>query len=166
MYFGETHEEIYEGVKAMNKLANKVGKVLKILLLILVEVFGLPMSLMMFFAGEGMGNAIMLFIFFCVIGGVMAYAFGDFMGKNYAWGWIWYKQTHNTKNLGKDVVNTAAHNATVSYIIGGKGVAGWSLIGSLVTLMFTVLIGYWKGFYYRTKYEKLEKKLGKELGKI
>lgn len=165
MYFGETHEEIYEGVKAMNALAKKVGKVFGIIYLIIIEFFGFIMLSMIKESG-GIASAVGSFLFFNVICGFAGLFFGTFMGKNYAWGWICYKQKHNTKNLGKDLLNTASHNATVSYLIGGGRMAGWSLISSIVALGLVITVGYWKGFFYRAKYEKLEKKLGKELGKI
>lgn len=157
MYFGETHEEIYEGVKAMNALAKKVGKVIGIVYLVVIELLGFIMLSTI--------KEFTFFLIFNVIGGFAGLFFGAFMGKNYAWGWISYKQKHNTKNLGKDLLNTASHNATVSYLIGGGRMVGWSLISSIVALGLVITVGYWKGFFYRAKYEKLEKKLGKELGK-
>lgn len=158
MYFGETHEEIYEGVKAMNALAKKVGKVVGIIYLVVIEFLGFILISQTKAAG--------LFLVVNVIGGFTGFFGGNFMGKNYAWGWIAYKQKHNTKNLGKDLLNTASHNATVSYLIGGGRMAGWSLISSIVALGLVITVGYWKGFLCCAKYEKLEKKLGKELGKI
>lgn len=165
MYFGETHEEIYEGVKAMNARAKKVGKIVRIIYLLMYEIIGFIMVSAVK-ESSGMGKAIGFFLFVNVICGCLAFLLGDFMGKNYAWGWIGYKQKHNTKNLGKDLLNTATHNATVGYIIGGGRMAGWSLISSIVALGLVITVGYWKGFFWRAKYEKLEKKLGKELGKI
>lgn len=158
MYFGETHEEIYEGVKAMNALAKKVGKVVGIIYLVVMEFLG--------FILISQTKSVGLFLFTNVICSVAGFFAGKFMGKNYAWGWIGYKQKHNTKNLGKDLLNTASHNATVSYLIGGGRMVGWSLISSIVALGLVITVGYWKGFFYRAKYEKLEKTLGKELGKI
>ena len=158
MYFGETHEEIYEGVKAMNALAKKVGKILGIIVLVIAVILGIQL----FNMTKDIGPS----LFMCIVGGPLGFLGGVFQGKNYAWGWIAYKQKHNTKNLGKDLLSTATHNATVSYLIGGGRMAGWSLISSVVALGIVICFGYWKGFLYRTKYGKLEKALGKELVKI
>lgn len=158
MYFGETHEEIYEGVKAMNALAKKVGRIIGIIYVVVMEILGI-----MLFSNT---KDIKLLLFCNIICAFIGFIFGSLLGKDYAWGWIAYKQKHNTKNLGKDLLGTATHNASVSYIIGGRKMVGWSLISSAVALGIVITIGYWKGHFYRSKYEKLEKKLGKELGKI
>ena len=85
--------------------------------------------------------------------------FSGEIGKNYAWGWIWYKSRHNTKNLASDVTKIAKDNVTVSYLIGGRGVAKWSIIGMLAALGIQISIGVWAGTYYRIKFEKKEKQL-------
>ncbi|MGN0569800.1 MAG: hypothetical protein ACI4N4_04765 [Candidatus Fimenecus sp.] len=149
MYFGETDEEIYENVKNMNHLARKVARIFRIIAAVAGGLLGIAIT-----AAAGIGG--FLFAVFFVV--VLVLFLGE-MGKNYAWGWIWYKSKHNTKNLASDVAGIAKDNVTVSYIIGGKGAAKWSIIGMLVALGIQICIGFWAGTYYRIKFEKKEKQL-------
>ena len=147
MYFGETDKEIYENVKAMNQLARKVARICRIIAAVAGVLLGIA-----FTSASGIGGFL-----FSVFFAVVLVLFSGEIGKNYAWGWIWYKSRHNTKNLASDVGKIAKDNVTVSYLIGGRGVAKWSIIGMLVALGIQISIGVWAGTYYRIKFEKKKK---------
>lgn len=149
MYFGETDKEIYENVKAMNQLARKVARICRIIAAVAGVLLGIA-----FTSATGIGGFL-----FSVFFAVVLVLFSGEIGKNYAWGWIWYKSRHNTKNLASDVTKIAKDNVTVSYLIGGRGVAKWSIVGMLVALGIQISIGVWAGTYYRIKFEKKEKQL-------
>lgn len=160
MYFGQTDEEIYENVKMLNALARKVARIVRIIAAIAFTLLGLVIAF-----GLDQDNT----IFFGLIVVVLGLTLGTFAvgiaGKNYTWGWIWYKGKHNTKNLGSDMASIAKDNLTVAYLIGGRSGTKWSLISMLTGLMVVVSISGWVGTYYRWKYEPMEKKLAKKLGK-
>lgn len=155
MYFGQTDEEIYENVKVMNALANKVARIVRIGGVILAVLVGIII------AADSVGLGMLIMIL-----GIVAAIFGlGITAKNLTWGWIWYKGKHNAKNLGSDMADIAKENLTVAYLIGGRSGTKWSLIGMIATLMGVIAIGSWVGTYYRWKFEPMEKKLAKKLGK-
>lgn len=160
MNFGNTPEEQYVKISAINKILGKFSKFFSI-------AFAVPTPLLIFGMMMNSSNSKFLLLIFGVLLGVSGFFVGKFfLGKMYGWAWVLFCEKYNPKALAKNVSDAAHNTALEGYIWGGTSGAKATSVGFLVGIMLFLNVYIWKGTFYMIKYWNLpqkEAKLKKQL---
>lgn len=160
MNFGNTLEEQYAKVSAINRLLEKYCKVFSGLFYVFAGfafLFGLLNS--------EIRAALIITSGISVLCGIFG---GRFLGKMYGWAWICFCEKYNPKGLAKSLSKATHNSAVEGYIFGGSSGATAAVSGVAIVFAFLLTFYIWKGFFYMIKYRNLpqkEKELKKQLEK-
>ncbi len=160
MNFGNTLEEQYAKVSAINRLLEKYCKVFSGLFYVysgLALIFGL-------FIKE-VRVALIIAAVIGILGGLFV---GKILGRSYGWAWIIFCEKYNPKGLAKSFVKATHNSAIEGYIFGGSSGAKAAASGVIIVFVFLFAFYVWKGYFYMIKYRNLpqkEKELKEQLEK-
>lgn len=150
MNFGNTLEEKYAKISAINAFIKKWTKVIAIVFAV--------MEVMMLSVVSRMGsNSIGFFqiVFFTVLSFLIAYFYA---GRIYCWAWLAFCEKYYPKGLVKSLANAVNNSAIEGYILHGESGVRYGILG-VVIFGFLFLAWYIiKGAYYMVKYWNLPKK--------
>ncbi len=150
MNFGNTLEERYAKISAINAFIKKWTRVIAIVFTVF-EAF-------MLFTINRFGNAdigFFEFLFFLVITYFIFYFIG---GRIYCWAWLAFCEKYYPKGLAKSLVNAVDNSAIEGYILHGESGVKYAVFG---VFLFGFLFFAWhifKGGYYMIKYWNLPRK--------
>lgn len=147
MDFGNTIEEKYAKISAINKLCNKFVKVTKIVL----TCSAIVISLSLFFNTDEKLKCLI----FAVLQIGITYFVSDFFGRTYFWSWYLICEKYNPKHLAFSFLNAVDDSATYGYVFGGSSGAKEAAFGSVVVIFIFAAFYISKGQKYAKKYKNL-----------
>lgn len=150
MNFGNTLEEQYAKISAINALLKKWSKTCKIVFL----VAAVCLTVTLVFVTEEKLKAI-LFGLLYIIGG---YFSGGYFGKIYCWAWILLCQKHKPELLVSSLSNAVHNSAVDGYVFGGTSGAKSAALGALLAAFLFAAFYIGKGQRYAKKYRSLPQK--------
>lgn len=154
MIFGNTIEEQYVKISAINKILGKFSKFFSITFAVAepLLIFALLMS-------NNGNNSTLLLLIFGVFLGVCGFFVGKYvLGRMYGWAWVLFCEKYNPKGLVKNVTNAAHNTAVEGYIWGGTSGAKTTSVGFLIGIILFLNVYIWKGTFYMIKYWNLPQK--------
>ena len=111
MNFGNTIEEQYAKISAINILMKKFVKTTKTIFI------SLAIAVSLFFVVIS-GEISLALIFGVILFGINFLA-GSFLGRTYCWAWILFCEKYNPKHLASSFAKALDNSAVYGYVYGG-----------------------------------------------
>ncbi len=149
MNFGNTLEEQYIKISAINSMLKKWKKVITIVFTVFCSILIIAVKNI----GNGDIGIIEMLLFIA-----LAVLIFWFMSKVYCWAWISFCEKYYPKGLAKSLSQAAQNSAIEGYVFGGESGAKNAAFGVLLALLFFAIWYILKGYIYTFKYWNLPKK--------
>lgn len=150
MDFGNTIEEQYAKIVAINKLCEKFIKAARIISICM----GAAMLMLAFSSSDEIIKLLLLSVMIFVV----LFLMSGFLGRTYCWAWILLCEKYNPKHLAFSFADAVDNSAVYGYVFGDSSGAKEGAFGAVAVMFIFAAFYLHKGQKYAKKYKNLPKK--------